>query len=216
MTNDNPLNNPIPARQVRYRQQGGGNVMYVPGEYVFQAMNEVFGNTGWSTATQEVSLLSADKELTKFAKGRQAKQGDKFVATDDDYQWRVNYYAQVAVSLSGDVEYASHSDIGFGQGIDKDLGKAHESAMKEAVTDAVKRACRYFGPRVGLYLYFSEGRTEALVGMIMSAPTLDEALEVCQALVPEESRCRTDADKKLRAAALAAFTAKKKELGDGK
>ena len=42
---------------------------------------------------------------------------------------------------------------GAGHGIDVDLGQAHESAIKEAETDAMKRALVTFGGRFGLSLY---------------------------------------------------------------
>jgi hypothetical protein len=42
---------------------------------------------------------------------------------------------------------------GAGHGIDTDLGQAHESALKEAETDAMKRALMTFGNPFGLALY---------------------------------------------------------------
>ena len=42
---------------------------------------------------------------------------------------------------------------GAGHGIDVDLGQAHESALKEAETDAMKRALMTFGNPFGLALY---------------------------------------------------------------
>ncbi len=39
--------------------------------------------------------------------------------------------------------------FGAGHGYDLDLGLAHESAIKEAVTDALKRALRTFGNPFG-------------------------------------------------------------------
>lgn len=181
------LNAPIPFAHVRWRRQGGGNVMYVPGEHVIQAMNACFGNLGWGSELGSIHLV-----------------GEPYTNPNGNYV--VNYLANVTVSAGTGEAMCQHTDTGFGQGIDKDLGKAHESASKEAVTDAVKRACRYFGPRAGLYLYFSEGRKEALVSMIEAASSLDEALEVCKALVP--SNPRSDTDKELRAAALAAYANK--------
>ena len=42
---------------------------------------------------------------------------------------------------------------GAGHGIDRDLGQAHESAIEEAETDAMKRALMTFGNTFGLALY---------------------------------------------------------------
>ncbi|EAQ68841.1 rad52/22 double-strand break repair family protein [Synechococcus sp. RS9909] len=47
---------------------------------------------------------------------------------------------------------------GAGQGIDLDQGLAHESALKEAETDATKRALMSFGNAFGLALYDKQQR----------------------------------------------------------
>ena len=47
---------------------------------------------------------------------------------------------------------------GAGHGIDTDLGQAHESALKEAETDAMKRALMTFGNAFGLALYDKQQR----------------------------------------------------------
>jgi Recombination DNA repair protein (RAD52 pathway) len=47
---------------------------------------------------------------------------------------------------------------GAGHGIDIDLGQAHESALKEAETDAMKRALMTFGNAFGLALYDKQQR----------------------------------------------------------
>ena len=47
---------------------------------------------------------------------------------------------------------------GAGHGIDTDLGQAHESALKEAETDAIKRALMTFGNAFGLALYDKQQR----------------------------------------------------------
>jgi hypothetical protein len=47
---------------------------------------------------------------------------------------------------------------GAGHGIDVDLGQAHESALKEAETDAMKRALMTFGNPFGLALYDKQQR----------------------------------------------------------
>ena len=71
-------------------------------------------------------------------------------------KWRVNYSAKVCIRVlvPGDFgTLVSRDGCGFGQGIDKDVGQAHESALKEAETDAMKRALMTFGNPFGLALY---------------------------------------------------------------
>src|SRR5205085_5080981 len=74
--------------------------------------------------------------------------------------------------------------IGAGHGIDVDLGLAHESAIKEAETDAMKRALMTFGNPFGLALY---DKSQANVVAEDQGPPMSERL--------------MDAEKRLREAA---------------
>jgi hypothetical protein len=56
---------------------------------------------------------------------------------------------------------------GYGSGIDADDGAAHESAVKEAETDAMKRGMMTFGNPFGLALY---DKTQAEVEPVASRP----------------------------------------------
>ena len=70
---------------------------------------------------------------------------------------------------------------GAGHGIDTDLGLAHESAIKEAETDAMKRALMTFGNPFGLALYdkqqreVSSGDAEAPAGAVSTPAPRPEA-----------------------------------------
>lgn len=44
---------------------------------------------------------------------------------------------------------AFHEDVGCGEGSNESKLKAMDTAIKSAVTDAMKRACRHFGERLG-------------------------------------------------------------------
>jgi len=44
---------------------------------------------------------------------------------------------------------ASHEDCGCGEGIHESKLKALDNAIKSAITDAMKRAARHFGERLG-------------------------------------------------------------------
>ena len=65
-------------------------------------------------------------------------------------------------------------DVGHGQGFGKSLGDAHDSAAKEAVTDALKRALRSFGNPFGLALY---DKTKANVGVEAGDNEIEAAIE---------------------------------------
>jgi hypothetical protein len=63
-----------------------------------------------------------------------------------------------------------------------DCGLAHESAVKEAVTDALKRALRSFGNPFGLALY---DKTRENVGVDVSSVEIETAKSIaaeCQSL----------------------------------
>lgn len=101
---------------------------YLEGWHCIAEANRIFGFDGWN------------RETTTQLLGEPIKAGDK---------WNVSYSAKVRITVGGVIRDGS----GFGQGIDRDLGRAHESALKEAETDAMKRALMTFGNPFGLALY---------------------------------------------------------------
>lgn len=122
------LNEPIPATAIVQRQQSGMTLSYLEGWYVINKLNEVFGNTGWSKHVVDLRVVQESESEGKH---------------------RVGYVCRLRVE-AGD---KTSEDAGFGQGIDRDLGRAHESAVKEAVTDAFKRCAKDLGWATGLALY---------------------------------------------------------------
>jgi hypothetical protein len=71
------------------------------------------------------------------------------------------YTARVRISVSASTAGQPaliREGCGAGHGIDTDLGQAHESALKEAETDAMKRALMTFGNAFGLALYDKQQR----------------------------------------------------------
>lgn len=129
------LNKPIPRAAIQERAgPGGRSLSYVTGYFVSAGMNEVFGNTEWGYNTKDLIVVS--EELV-------------------DEKWKVCYRAVVRINIVRE-HYAGREDVGYGHGVDRDRGKAHESAGKEAVTDARKRASATYGNYVGLALYDKE------------------------------------------------------------
>lgn len=107
---------------------------YLEGWFVIQEANRIFGFDGWSYTVMACTCVSERPR----AIGRDQKDG-----------FGVTYTAQIRVMVEG----VSREDVGAGHGYDVDCGAAHESAIKEAVTDALKRALRTFGNPFGLALY---------------------------------------------------------------
>jgi len=123
---------------VKQRQQGNFKASYVEGHYVIRKANEIFGFDGWTRQTLSMECIHND-----VYKG---KKGDG---------WLVAYIAHVQITLYlPDTEPRVTTGYGYGEGIDySNPGQAHESAVKEAETDAMKRALIKYGDQFGLALY---------------------------------------------------------------
>lgn len=131
------LAKPLDRRHVK-PPAAGKRGDYVEGWHVIAEANRIFGFDGWARET--VSMLETNRDLHTL-KGR-----------DGDYQqWRVGFVAKVRISAGG----ITREGTGFGSGMSKPeaLGEAIESAVKEAETDAMKRALMTFGNPFGLALY---------------------------------------------------------------
>ncbi len=123
------LAKPLDRSSVATRSQAGQSLSYIEGWRAIAEANRIFGFDGWTRETIDLRQLGEPYEVNGKV--------------------RVNYSARVRITV-GDVV---RDGCGFGQGIDKDVGQAHESALKEAETDAMKRALMTFGNPFGLALY---------------------------------------------------------------
>lgn len=133
---------------VKSRQQGGSKVSYIEGWHVIAEANRIFGFDNWTRETIDIKCVSEkEREI-----GQQKHPG-----------WGVTYICKARVIVGG----VAREGCGAGHGIDRDLGQAHESAIKEAETDAMKRAFMTFGNPFGLALY---DKTQASVGDDGPAP----------------------------------------------
>lgn len=112
---------------------------YIEGWKVIEEANRIFGFDGWTRET--VSMIETNREKMTLP-GRNNSTYE---------QWRVGFVAKVRVTVHGVVREGT----GFGSGMSKPeaLGDAIESAVKEAETDAMKRALMTFGNPFGLALY---------------------------------------------------------------
>ena len=133
------LSAPLDRAFVKEREQSGRRFSYIEGWHAIAEANRIFGFDGWHRETVEVRLVNEKPRKI----GRDARDG-----------WAVSYIVRVRV-IVGDV---IRDGMGSGHGIDVDLGLAHESAIKEAETDAMKRAFMTFGNPFGLALYDKEQR----------------------------------------------------------
>mmetsp|Transcript_20618 Transcript_20618/g.29096 ORF Transcript_20618/g.29096 Transcript_20618/m.29096 type:complete len:402 (+) Transcript_20618:1802-3007(+) len=106
-------------------------ITYMTGDAVIRIMNAAFGHEGWST---------------KIIKEREVQ-----CELQNDGHWHVGYIASVRVTLTK--SGTSHEDCGTGEGNDENKLLAHDKALKTAITDAMKRATRHFGEKLGNALY---------------------------------------------------------------
>lgn len=131
------LSAPLSREHVKSREQGGRKLSYIEGWVVIKEANRIFGFDGWARETIEFRCVSErEREI-----GQSKAPG-----------WGVTYIAKVRITV-GDI---IREGCGTGHGIDRDLGQAHESALKEAETDAMKRSFMTFGNPFGLALYDKE------------------------------------------------------------
>lgn len=107
---------------------------YIEGWKVIEEANRVFGFDGWTRET--VDMVEVCRYETEV--GRDKKPG-----------WAVGYRAKVRIEAQGVVREGS----AVGNGVSVQLYDAIESAVKEAETDAMKRAMMTLGYPFGLALY---------------------------------------------------------------
>jgi len=131
---------------VKQRKQGGRQLSYVEGHYVIREMNRIFGPMGWARQTLKMECI----------------HDEPYESSDKKKMGRlVGYIAQVQVIVFHGDGLRSHTSDGwgYGEGIDyNNPAQAHEAAVKEAETDAMKRACILLGDPFGLELYGGDNR----------------------------------------------------------
>jgi len=130
----------LSAGAVKQRKQAGRQLSYIEGWHAIAEANRIFGFDGWTRETGECRMVAE----------RPRKIGAEPNIRDG---WCVSYVARVKVVVFAGDSLVTREGIGAGHGIDVDLGLAHESAVKEAETDAMKRALMTFGNPFGLALY---------------------------------------------------------------
>lgn len=157
------LGRPLSAAHVRERKGPFGPLSYVEGWKAIEEANRIFGFDGWDRNTFRMDRVD-DHQYTN----------EKGVE-----MWSVSYMSSVAVCAGGVVRQGT----GFGQGIAKDKGQAIESAIKEAETDATKRALMTFGYPFGLALYDKE---KANVSDLIEQWMIDEIQRLAEEVSPDD------------------------------
>lgn len=120
------LDEPIPREVISEREGGGKKLSYLETWYVIDRLNQVLGNLNWSNEIRELTQLPGT--------GKPA--------------YRAVVRLQVTTT---DGRIIIKDGVGFGS--DKFDKNAHELAMKEACSDALKVAAKNLGRSLGLALY---------------------------------------------------------------
>lgn len=128
------LSEKLDASKVKQREGAFGKSLdYLETWYVIQQANEIFGFDGWSFETVKLEHIGTINGVDKNNKPR----------------FTTAYRAVTRVSIGSIIRDGS----GFGNGLGKDELESHELALKEAESDALKRAFMKFGNQFGLALY---------------------------------------------------------------
>lgn len=135
------LSAPLSRANVKTRDMAGRKMAHVEGWHVIAEANRIFGHDGWASET--VLLQETNRDLVDLDGNRGPYK-----------QWRIGYIAKVRITAGG----VSREGTGYGSGMGKPeaVGDAVEGAIKEAETDARKRALMTFGNPFGLALYDKE------------------------------------------------------------
>jgi DNA recombination protein Rad52 len=131
------LKGKLSARHVHTRQTNGLELSYVEGWFTIAEANRIFGFDGWDRETLETSCVWQGRSAGTTA---------------------CSYTARVRITVRVGEKCITREGSGFGMGTGTTSGEAHEKALKEAETDAMKRALVTFGNRFGLALYDREQR----------------------------------------------------------
>jgi len=127
------LSGPLDKANVATRTQGGTTLSYIAAWHAIAEANRIFGFGHWDRETVELRQLGEPRLV--------------------DGKSRVGYSARVRITVRAGDSVIVREGCGFGSGIDRDTDQAHESALKEAESDAMKRALMTFGNPFGLALY---------------------------------------------------------------
>ena len=123
------------ASHVKTRIKDGITLSYIEGWHAIAEANRIFGFDGWNRETVRADCV--------WQGGNNGKSS-------------CSYTAQVRVSVQAGDSVICREGCGSGSGFGATPGEAHDKALKEAETDAMKRALSTFGNPFGLALYDKE------------------------------------------------------------
>lgn len=189
---ESELKKPLRESAVQTRSQAGQTLSYISADHAKREANRIFGHLGWG---YEVVYCAPVGPPAPF----ESRNGKELL--------QVGYIAKVRVWTGGVVR----EDFGFGNGMgpSNKPDECHEGAVKEAVSDALKRALVSFGDPFGLALY-DKAQKRVDRSVPADAPVL-ERIEACETR-DELSALFKELDVEGRRRLKAHFDAKKEAL----
>jgi DNA recombination protein Rad52 len=130
------LDGKLDGRNVKTREFAGRSLSYLEAWHAIAEANRIFGFDGWDRETMHIQCVTDDRRAGSA---------------------RCAYLAKVRVKVRAGETFVVREATGMGSG-EGPIAEAHESAAKEAETDAMKRALATFGNLFGLALYDKEQR----------------------------------------------------------
>jgi DNA repair and recombination protein RAD52 len=135
------LQAPLARENVKPKKANGPKGDYIEAWHAIMEANRIFEFDGW------------DREMVEC---RCVMEREAKIGSPPRDGWRVGYIARVKITVHAGDRKVVREGSGYGSGIDSDVGAAHESALKECESDAMKRALVTFGNPFGLALYDKE------------------------------------------------------------
>lgn len=134
------LEKPLDPNRIRRKDgRGSGKLEYLAGHDVKRRATEIFGFGNWGHRVVEMREIGAT-EVTK----------------DGRDGWHIGYMGHVRIWINSEGGLYESDGIGYGDGVEYTPAAfvaSRELAMKEAETDALKRAFTNLGDQFGLVLY---------------------------------------------------------------
>ena len=165
------LSAPLDPAHVKTRKGPQGRQLpYVEGWHAIAEANRVFGFDGWDRVTVEARLLHQGEDVDEH--------GNPLAV--------VSYMARVKVTVwtpSGQAIEREGTGCGTGTSRPTRPGDAHEGALKEAETDAMKRALVTFGNAFGLGLYRKERAAPAPAAKAAAPATDSRKLDALEGAI---------------------------------
>jgi hypothetical protein len=166
---------PLPTNRVKsFKGKGGGQLQYLKIGGVGFSMNEIFGPLGWDYIVKELMIVMPPHRIDNM--GHASDKGGFYNAIASA---TVSVRARARVNQDGSCIETTREDSACGAafgGKARTPGEAVHAAVSTAVTTALKRACRMFGPKTGLTLQFDPGERDMIQRELSASAHLEQML----------------------------------------